>query len=135
MLTQLDAHVFDTAVADRAQPPDKWEERLERFTARNVNRHVVVEEDRIDRGIMRSVVDAELTGISYDRRDGNVQIMLDGRDARAPHRTVVVRNVQSVDSLSAPDGRDVALRLSIPKGQVLLTFVPSTNGSVVSNGW
>ena len=134
MLTQLDAHVFESPIADCGNARDRWAQCLESFTERNVHRHVLVEEDRLDRGVLRSVVDAELTGISYDRRDGNVQIVLDGDD-RGSHRTVVVRDVKSVYALAAPDGRDVALRLAIPRGQVLLTFVPTDSEAAAQDGW
>lgn len=135
MLSEIDAHVFDATLPGCVDGPDGWATCLERFTNRNAFRHVIVEEDRMDRGLMRSVVDAALAGISYDRRDGSVQIMLDGEADRGKHRTVVVRDVRSVDALSEPNGRDVALRFAIPKGQVLLTFVSADHDSGMHNGW
>ena len=125
MLTKLDAHVFDSPLVRRDDQPDLWTRSLARITERNVHRHVVVEEDRRDRGAMRSLADAPFGGITYDRREGNVQILLDDGSALDARRTVIVRQVQSVDSFVAATGRDIALRIAMPEGQVLITFIPA----------
>jgi hypothetical protein len=128
MLTYLDSHVFGSPTMCGGRP-GQWAQCLKQFTDRNARRHVVIEEDLRDLGIVPTAVDVELLGICYDRRDGNVQIMLGGGTADAPHRTLVVRGVAAVDTLSSADGKDYALRLAIPRGQVLLTFLKGATSS------
>lgn len=123
MLTELDAHVFDSPLVRRDDRPDHWTRSLARITERNAHRQVVIEEDRRGRGAMRSLAEAPLDGISYDRRQGNVRIMLGDGSALGGRRTVILDEVQSVESLVAASGRDVALRIAMPQGQVLITFI------------
>jgi hypothetical protein len=122
-MTQLDAHVFvlpnTVCGAGRAQ----WAQCLEAFSDRNAGRMVTVEEDLSDLGAAPAAVNARLAGIAYDRHDGSVQIMLGGvADMR--HQTVVAQGVLGVDTLVTSAGRDVALRLAVLEGQVLVTFTP-----------
>ena len=123
MLTQLDAHVFDSPTtlcgAGRAQ----WAQCLDAFSVRNAGRVVTVEENLRDLGVVPTAVNAILSGVSYDHRDGAAQIMLGERVAGLRHRTVVARDVLAVDTLVTAGGRDVALRLAVPQGQVLVTFL------------
>jgi hypothetical protein len=123
MLTQLDAHVFDSPTAVCGAGRAQWAQCLDAFSVRNAGRVVTVEEDLRDLGIMPTAVNATLRGVSFDRRDGAVQIMLATRAAGMRHRTVVARDILAVDTLVTADGRDVALRLAVPKGQVLVTFL------------
>lgn len=126
MLTYLDAHVFKTPTMCGGRP-NQWAQCLRQFSIRNAHRRVVVEEDLRDLGTVRTAVNVELLGVCYDRRDGTVQIMLGGGTADAPHSTIVVRGVAGIDMLSSAEGKDYALRLAVPRGQILLTFL---NGDV-----
>jgi hypothetical protein len=123
MLTQLDAHVFDSPSAVCGAGRAQWAQCLHAFSVRNTGRVVTVEEDLEDLGVVPTAVNATLTGVSYDRRDGAVQIMLGARAMGRRHRTVVARDVLAVDTLVTAGGRDVALRLAVPHGQVLITFL------------
>lgn len=124
MFTRIDTHVFHSRSSACGAGRRQWAQCLEGFTRRNAGRDVVIEADLRDFGVAPTEVQSRLSGIAYDHRDGAVQIMLGGAAAAAPHRTVVVRDVLAVDSLVTPGGRDVALRVAIPRGQVLVTFLP-----------
>lgn len=119
----LDTHVFGSPATGCGAVRPQWDQCLDKFTERNVGRPVVVEADLGTVGAIPTEVDVELRGISYDRKDGAAQIMLGGAAAGRPHHTIVVRDVLSVDSLVTSSGRDVALRLAVPDGQILVTFL------------
>jgi hypothetical protein len=122
-MTTIDSHVFDAPATVCGARPTQWAQCLDRFTERNAGRPVVIEADLRDLGACPAEVNAELSGMSYDHRDGAVQIMVGGAAADRPHRTIVVRDVVAVDALVTPAGRDVAIRFAVPSGQILVTFL------------
>ena len=125
MLTTIDTHVFDVPPTVCGAGRAQWAQCLEMFTTRNAGRTVVIEANLRELGALPAEVNASLSGVSYDRRDGAAQIMLGGEPTSRAHRTVIVRDVLAVHTLVAATGRDVALRFAVPDGQVLLTFLPA----------
>ena len=123
MPTTIDTHVFDVPATMCGAGRMQWAQCLEMFTDRNAGRTVAIEADLRELGALPAEVNARLSGVSYDRRDGAAQIML-GAPASRAHRTVIVRDVLAVQTLVATTGSDVALRFAVPDGQVLLTFLP-----------
>lgn len=124
MPTTIDTHVFDVPATMCGAGRTQWAQCLEMFTTRNAGRTVAIEADLEELGALPAEVNARLSGVSYDRRDGAAQIMLGGTPASRAHRTVIVRDVLAVQTLVATTGSDVALRFAVPDGQVLLTFLP-----------
>jgi acylphosphatase len=123
-MTRLDSHLFEGGLTSCTTARQQWPQCLAGFSDRNRKRRVVLETERRHIGAQTTAARAVLTGICYDRKDGRVHIMLDGDDVEHKHRTHSISSVASVDTLSDPSGRDVALRIRELDGQTLLTFVP-----------
>lgn len=92
------------------------------FTERNAGRRVRLEEDDASFGTQVAEDDRPLRGVSYDPRDGRVQIMFGGYGSGTDHLTHTVQ-ASSVDVLTGPDGRDQVLRIAHRGGQARLRIL------------
>ncbi|HEU4563396.1 MAG TPA: universal stress protein [Gemmatimonadaceae bacterium] len=107
-------------------PPEaaasEWSRRMKEFSDRNASRTVELEVDDTELGAQHAVRGFELRGVTYDHRDGRVQIMLGDLMSSERHLTHSVSGVTAVDTLADEGGRDRALRIAHAAGQTLLTF-------------
>jgi hypothetical protein len=101
-------------------PPEQWAEHLQQFTDRNASRRTTIEIDHADFGAQDLESDYPLRGVSYDDRDGRIEIMLGDLGDAASHMTHSIAEASEITILSGPDGRDELLRIVHPGGQTLL---------------
>lgn len=99
-----------------------WSETLKAFTNRNAGRRTVLEIDAPDVGAQAEETDYPLWGVTFDPRDGRVQIMLGEQGSTEQHLTHTVAAPEDIAVLSE-SGRDRALRIVHGGGQTLLKFV------------
>ena len=97
-----------------------WTKTLRDFTERNAGRRARIESDELETGVQQQATAAELRGVDYDPRDGSVEIMLGAQGAGADHVTHTVHGVESVEVARTDEGKDRALRIAHPGGQMLL---------------
>lgn len=103
-------------------PRDDWAEQLADFTRRNTGRRARLEVDYPELGAQPQGEDFPLLGVSYDRHDDRVEIMLGDPAAEGEHLSRSLGGIVEIDLLRDGQGRDVALRLQNGTGQTLVTF-------------
>ena len=96
---------------------------LRDFTARNAGRLTRLEEDDPELGAQVEESSSPLRGIAYDPHGRSVEIMLGELGTPDGHLTRSIANVESVDLVTDPLGRDAALRIAHDDGQTLLRLV------------
>ncbi len=101
-------------------PPEQWAEHLQRFTDRNASRRTTIEIDQPDIGAQDLESDYPLRGISYNDRDGRIEIMLGDLGDVASHMTHSIAHASELTIVAGSDGRDELLRIVHPGGQTLL---------------
>jgi nucleotide-binding universal stress UspA family protein len=99
-----------------------WPRILDELTRRNRGRTATIEVDDPAVGAQVQIAHAQFLGVTYDPRDGRVDIMLGDPHAPAHHLTRGIGGVQSIAACSAPDGRDAALELRHGKGHTLVVL-------------
>jgi nucleotide-binding universal stress UspA family protein len=102
--------------------PSEWVGMLTDFTQRNAERPTMLEIDDPAIGAQAEERGYHLRGVTYDHRDGRVQLMLGGRTT-GPHITHTVSGVNEVGIATGPDGRDSALRIAAGHSATILTFL------------
>jgi nucleotide-binding universal stress UspA family protein len=102
--------------------PSEWVGLLTDFTQRNVERPTALEIDDPAIGAQAQERGYHLRGVTYDHRDGRVQLMLGGRTT-GPHITHTVSAVNEVGIATGPDGHDSALRIAAGHSATILTFL------------
>lgn len=101
----------------------RWSEVLDDFTRRNAGRRTRLEIDDPEFGAQKQQGDYPLLGVTFDRVDRRVEIMLGELGAGEPHLSRSVGGVDSVDVLTNGDEKDIALRLRHGAGQTILTLL------------
>jgi len=104
-----------------AKPAD-WAATLSEFTNRNAGRRTTLEVDAPEYGAQEEENDYPFWGVTFDRRDGRIQIMLGEQGSVDQHLTRSIDEPQRVDVLT-DHGRDRALRIVHAGGQTLLRFL------------
>ena len=104
-------------------PRDDWGTRLRDFTRRNAGRRIALEIDERDVGAAFQAYDYPVLGASFDHRDDRVQLMLGEGRADGRQLTHTIGRPRSIDVMTAPHGRDSALRVAYEGGQALLLFL------------
>lgn len=99
-----------------------WAAMLSEFTNRNAGRRTTLEVDAPEYGAQSEEIDYPLWGVTFDRRDGRIQIMLGEQGSVDQHLTRSIDEPQRIDVL-ADHGRDRALRIVHADGQTLLRFL------------
>jgi nucleotide-binding universal stress UspA family protein len=125
--TRLELGVLGQAVFDR---PDDWAGALDEFTRRNVGRTARLEvSDPVLGGMVVEATAYRLVGVTFDRHDGALEVMLAG-EKDGGHLTHRVRHVRSLelvgrDAREARDGDqgDRALVVEDARGHTVLTFL------------
>jgi hypothetical protein len=64
-----------------------------------------------------------LLGVTYDRHDRCIELMMGDPKDRARHLTRTIPRADDVAFYAAPDGREKALRIERGHAQTLLTFL------------
>lgn len=97
-----------------------WAQVLKDYTYRNAGRRIRLEIDDPVIGAQWAEVDFPLRGISFDRRDNRIEIMLGETGSLAQHLTHSIECPTGIDIMwSTPTGREV-LRIGHGSGQTLL---------------
>lgn len=99
-----------------------WPALLEAFSERNEGRTTQLEVDDPSFGAQFQGTGYRLRGVSYDRRAGQLQLMLGAPTGDGVHLTHAISGVTSVAVLTTPDGPDAALQVVHGDGQTILTF-------------
>ncbi len=103
-------------------PRTEWAAWLKTFSDRNASRRTVMEVDDPDVGAQEEESQYPLRGVSYDRHDDRIEIMLGELEGTDRHLTHSVTMPDAVDVLAGRDGRDSALRIRSGRSQTLLRF-------------
>jgi len=106
-----------------------WASGLREFTHRNAGRRTVLEEEATGEGLRLEQSGYPFWGVSWDPRDGRVQIMLGEQGSVERHLTRSIRAARAIDLVRGADGRDRALRITHAEGCTLLSFVGSQSGA------
>ena len=104
--------------------PSRWAELLDDFTRANRGRRTQLEVDDPEIGAQAQEEDYPLIGVTYDRHDGRVEIMVGRTGPGEPHFSRSIGEVSSIDVLSDTNGRDLVLRLRHGRGQTILSLAP-----------
>jgi nucleotide-binding universal stress UspA family protein len=100
----------------------EWVRLMREFSERNASRLSMLEVDDLELGAQPAARGYELRGVTYDHRDGRVQIMLGDLERSERHLTHSVSGVTAVEVQRDAAGHDLALRVAHAAGQTLLTF-------------
>lgn len=100
-----------------------WSAGLRAFTNRNAGRRTVLSEDAPGTGAQEEESDYPFWGVSWDPRDGRVQIMLGEQGSVEKHLTRTIGSVRTIELLRGDEGRDEGLRVAHADGATLLRFV------------
>jgi nucleotide-binding universal stress UspA family protein len=104
---------------------------LDQFTTRNSGRKVLLEEDDRVLGAQLQAQGYTLSGVTYDKSDGRVNVMLGAADAGTtsrsgtPHLTRSIPDVSSVAITVNEQGNDYALQIKHGQSQTLLIVEPA----------
>lgn len=101
----------------------RWPALLEEFSERNAGRPTQLEVDDPALGAQLQQTGYTLLGVSYDRRTGQLEIMLGAPAGGTAHMTHTLRGVTSVAVLTDPRQKDLALQAKHGRGQTILTFL------------
>ncbi|MHB1223583.1 MAG: universal stress protein [Gemmatimonadaceae bacterium] len=101
----------------------RWPALLEGFSERNAGRPTQLEIDDPALGAQFQESGYALLGVSYDRRAGQLEIMLGAPVGGVAHMTHTLRGVTSVAVLTDPHQKDLALQARHGDGQTILTFL------------
>lgn len=105
-----------------SEEPARWESRLGEFTSRNVGRLTHIEVDDPAFGAQSQETGYPLRGITYDRHDRRIAIMLGADSIDGPHLTRSIAEVSGISILNDERSRDQALRIAHGDGQTILSF-------------
>ena len=100
-----------------------WGAGLQAFTQRNAGRRTILEEAHSAAAARAEENDYPFRGVSWDARDGRVQIMLGEQGSVELHLTRSIPAARRIELLRSEGGRDRALRITHDEGQTLLRFV------------
>lgn len=104
----------------REIPRERWATELAAFTARNAQRPTAIEVDIPDIGVQEQEHDYPLRGITYDRRDERVSIMLGELKGADPHLTHSIPAVRSVAIGKAAGRGSEVVRIAHDDGHTLV---------------
>lgn len=100
----------------------EWSIALAEFSKRNVGRPCTIEIDDRDLGAQIQGQAIPLMGAAFDHHGNEVQIMLGAPGLRGRYLSHVVPDVQALEFVTDPAGRDQAVRIGSARGQTLLLF-------------
>jgi hypothetical protein len=103
--------------------PEEWAVVLEKFSARNNGRRVKLEVDDPELGAQVQQSGFSLLGVTYDRHDERVEVMLGDAQSRTHHLTRSIPRTDDVSIVAEPGGPERALRVLSGRSQTLITFL------------
>ena len=103
--------------------PDEWAIVLEKFSARNNGRRVKLEVDDPDLGAQVQQSGFSLLGVTYDRHDKRVDVMLGDQQNHTRHLTRSIPGADDISIVAEPDGPERTLRVLSGRSQTLVTFL------------
>jgi hypothetical protein len=106
----------------RHVPRADWQAELQKFTNRNTGRETVMDEYAVEVGAQEAESGYPLRGVSFDRRAGQVEIMLGDLNGTERHMTRGINDVQLIDLWTSETGDDIAIRFEREDGVTLLRF-------------
>lgn len=106
-----------------------WAVGLQAFTHRNAGRRTILEEAAPAAVSQEEEKDYPFWGVSWDPRDGRVQIMLGEQGSVEQHLTRSIPAARRIERVRSEGGRDLALRILHDGGQTLLRFVTDATES------
>lgn len=105
----------------REIPKELWATVLSNFTERNAQRPTLIEVDSPELGAQEQERGFPLRGISYDRRDDRISIMLGELEGPEPHLTHSISDVTAVSIGPGRDGQGLeVVRIAHGDGQTLV---------------
>jgi hypothetical protein len=112
-----------TAPRTTTLPRDDWSARLRDVTRRNRARRVALEIDEPEIGAVFQAYDTPFLGVDFDTRGNRLQLMFGEGTPTGRTLTHTIGEPTSVEVLTAPQGRDSALRIAYKGGQALVLFL------------
>jgi len=103
--------------------PEEWAAVLEKFSARNDGRRVKLEVDDPELGAQVQQSGFSLLGVTYDRHDKRVDVMLGDSQDHTRHLTRSIPRTDDVSIVAEPGGPERALRVLSGRSQTLVTFL------------
>ena len=103
--------------------PGEWAVVLEKFSARNDGRRVKLEVDDPGLGAQLQQSGLSLLGVTYDRHDKRVDVMLGDPQDRVRHLTRSIPRADDVSIVAEPGGPERTLRILSGRSQTLVTFL------------
>lgn len=103
-------------------PRDDWDTRLDDFTRRNAGRPVVLEVDDPEIGARAQEHGYPLAGVSYDRHDHRVYLMLGSVGNVHQHLSRSIGDVTSIDVITDGQGRDLGMQIVHGAGETIVSF-------------
>jgi hypothetical protein len=100
----------------------EWTDVLRDFSRRNLGRGTRLELDDVELGVQWEELELRFRGAAYEPRFRRVEIMLANGGIPTDHLTHSVEAVTHVDVQTGGDGRDQALRIGYPGGQMVLVL-------------
>ncbi|HEY0969427.1 MAG TPA: universal stress protein [Gemmatimonadales bacterium] len=100
----------------------RWPTLVEAFSERNMGRPTQLEIDDPALGAQLQEAGYILLGVSYDRRDARLEIMLSTPTGEGRRLTHSIGDVTSIGVLAGPHQRDLALQARHGQGQTILMF-------------
>ncbi len=100
----------------------EWTDVLKNFSRRNLGRGTRLELDDVELGAQWAELELRFRGAAYEPRFRRVEIMLANGGIPTDHLTHSVEAVTDVDIQTDGDGRDRALRIGYPDGQMVLVL-------------
>lgn len=117
---RLDLRLHGTSELTKA---GEWGATLAAFSKRNAGRPARLEVDDPEIGAQVQESGYALLGVSYDRHDRRVEIMVGDASEKVRHLSHAVGDVDDVAFYATPKGGERALRVTSGRGQTLLTFL------------
>lgn len=117
----LSLDVAGTATSNR---PEEWAPALDAFTRRNAGRNVLLEVDDPEIGAQVTGRGYELVGVTYDRHDRRVEIMIGERNQPRHHLMRSIGNVESIALTVQEGGGPEVLEVRHGRGHTLVMATP-----------
>ncbi len=103
-------------------PMKDWAVELDAFTKRNIGRIAALEVDDPELGAQAQEHDYPFLGVTWDRHDERVDIMLGDFKGVGRHLTRGISGVTAIDLMRDDKGRDWILRIAHGTGQTILAL-------------
>ena len=111
-------------------PPSDWSRRLREFSARNACRRTTWEHEPFaDREVGADAPAGPFLGASYDPWEGRIRIMFGDATGVPYYRTNAISDATDLAIVTDATGRETAMRIKRPSGEVVLRFDPQVDSS------